>query len=101
MCFGESDKDGCGAVGGFFSLAFVGNLPMVPCGEEPSFSWHFGIRLIRYRRGPPVVRGAFSEAFGVKNRLFWYGSDIRYRKPPPVVRGAFSGAPGAQIIICC
>ena len=29
-----------------------------------------------------VVRDAFSEALGVKNRLFWYRSDIRYRKPP-------------------
>ena len=28
-----------------------------------------------------VVRGAFSKALGVKNRLFWYRSDIRYRKP--------------------
>ena len=38
----------------------------------------------------PVVRGAFSEAFGVKNRLFWYRSDIRYRKPPSLVRSRYS-----------
>ncbi len=38
----------------------------------------------------PGVRDAFSEAFGVKNRLLWYGSDIRYRKRPPTVRGASS-----------
>ena len=54
---------------------------------------------IRYRRGPstvgirircskrlPGVRDAFSEAFGVKNRLLRYGRDIRYRKPPSQVR---------------
>ena len=38
----------------------------------------------------PGVRGAFSEAFGVKNRLFWYRSDIRYRKPPSLVRSRYS-----------
>ena len=37
----------------------------------------------------PGVRGAFSEAFGVKNRLFRYGRDIRYRKRP-------SGVPNAS-----
>ena len=98
----------------------------------PWYLWHsafvafgvFGIRLIRYRRGPPVVRnmpsvrktafygtewifGAQNSllwyathfhqgALGVKNRLLWYGNDIRYRRGPPVVRGAFSGAPGAR-----
>ncbi len=59
--------------------------------------------------------GFHSEAFGVKNRLFWYGSDISVpetpfssteqtfvcAKQPPVVRDTFSGALGAQIIICC
>ena len=29
---------------------------MVPCGEETFFPGIFGIRLIRYRRRPPVVR---------------------------------------------
>ena len=47
-----------------------------------------------YARGAknrlPVVRGAFSEALGAQNRLFWYGRDIRYRKPPPMVRGTSS-----------
>ena len=38
----------------------------------------------------PEVRDAFSETLGVKNRLFWYGRDIRYRKRPPMVRGASS-----------
>ena len=40
----------------------------------------------------PVVRDAFSEAFGVKNRLLRYGRDIRYRKRPPTVRDASSKA---------
>ena len=40
-----------------------------------------------------VVRGAFSEAFGVKNRLLRYGRDIRYRKRPPTVRGCIFRAP--------
>ena len=34
----------------------------------------------------PVVRDAFSEAFGVKNRRFRYRMDIRYRKRPSLVR---------------
>ncbi len=38
------------------------------------------------------VRGAFSEAFGVKNRLFRYGRDIRCQKQPSLVRGASSKA---------
>ena len=38
----------------------------------------------------PGVRDAFSETFGVKNRLHWYGRDIRYRKPPPTVRNCAS-----------
>ena len=62
----------------------------------------------RCAKQPPGVPNAFSEAFGVKNRLFWYRSDIRYRKPhflvpnrhrcaeqAPVVRGA-SVAPSAK-----
>ena len=40
----------------------------------------------------PGVRDAFSEAFGVKNRLLRYGRDIRYRKRPPTVRDASSKA---------
>ena len=54
---------------------------------------------IRYRKRPPMVqnmhavrktgscvRDAFSEAFGVKNRLLWYGRDIRCKKQAPEVR---------------
>ena len=40
----------------------------------------------------PVVRDAFSEAFGVKNRLLRYGRDIRCQKQPSVVRDASSKA---------
>ena len=38
----------------------------------------------------PGVRDAFSEAFGVKNRLLRYGRDIRCQKQPSGVRDAFS-----------
>ena len=55
---------------------------------------------IRYRKRPPVVRGAFSGALGAQNRLLWYGSDIRYRKPPSLVRDAFSGTPGHAAAPC-
>ena len=44
----------------------------------------------RCKKQASVVRDAFSEAFGVKNRLLRYGRDIRYRKRPPTVRGASS-----------
>ena len=62
-----------------------------------SFFWQFekfgtGEGLLWYGICAPcknqasVVRDAFSEAFGVKNRLLRYGRDIRYRKPPSLVR---------------
>ena len=57
-----------------------------------------GEGLLRYgicalcKKQAPGVRAAFSEAFGVKNRLLRYGTDIRYRKPPSLVRDR----PGAQ-----
>ena len=38
----------------------------------------------------PGVRDAFSEAFGVKNRLLRYGRDIRCQKQPSLVRDASS-----------
>ena len=40
----------------------------------------------------PGVRDAFSEAFGVKNRLLRYGRDIRCQKQPSLVRDASSKA---------
>ena len=46
----------------------------------------------RCKKQAPVVRGASSEAFGVKNRLFWYRSDIWYRKPPSLVPNRYSCA---------
>ena len=80
--------------------------------EEASFPWHFwhlwhlaflafgsfgtGEGLLWYgictrcAKQAPVVRDAYSKAFGVKNRLLRYGRNIRYRKPPSLVRDAFS-----------
>ena len=46
----------------------------------------------RCAKQAPVVRGASSEAFGVKNRRFWYRSDIWYRKPPSLVPNRYSCA---------
>ena len=46
----------------------------------------------RCSKQPPLVRDAFSEAFGVKNRLFRYGRDIRCQKQPSLVRDASSKA---------
>ena len=46
----------------------------------------------RCKKQAPVVRGAFSGAPGVKNRLFWYRSDIWYRKPPSLVPNRYSCA---------
>ena len=40
----------------------------------------------------PGARDAFSEAFGVKNRLLRYGRDIRCQKQPSGVRDASSKA---------
>ena len=37
-----------------------------------------------------MVRDAFSEALGVKNRLFWYGRNIRCAEQAFLVRDAFS-----------
>ena len=56
-----------------------------------------GEGLLRYgicapcKKQAPGVRDAFSEAFGVKNRLLRYGRDIRYRKPPSLVRAMCAG----------
>ena len=46
----------------------------------------------RCAKQAPVVRGAFSGAPGVKNRRFWYRSDIWYRKPPSLVPNRYSCA---------
>ena len=71
-----------------------------PPGVRDAFSEAFGTGegLLRYgirircSKRLPGVRDAFSEAFGVKNRLLRYGRDIRYRKRPPTVRDASSKA---------
>ena len=55
--------------------------------ETPSYGTEYACRA---QKQPPLVRDAFSEAFGVKNRLFRYGRDIRYRKRPSLVRDASS-----------
>ena len=66
-----------------------GNLPQCLAfgtGEGPLW---YGICVPCSKR-LPVVRDAFSEAFGVKNRLLRYGRDIRHRKPPSTVRNRHS-----------
>ena len=55
--------------------------------ETPSYGTEYACRA---QNRPPVVRDASSEAFGVKNRLLWYGRDIRYQKRPPTVRNCAS-----------
>ena len=67
-----------------------GNCHPLSCAPDNQVRCVFGSA--PYQKTPPGVRGAFSEAFGVKNRLFRYGRDIRYRKRPPTVRGASSKA---------
>ena len=55
--------------------------------ETPSYGTE---RAFGARKPPFSARKAFSEAFGVKNRLFRYGRDIRCRKQPSLVRDASS-----------
>ena len=59
-------------------------------GTREGLLW-YGI-CARCKKQAPVVRGAFSGAPGVKNRLFWYRSDIWYRKPPSLVPNRYSCA---------
>lgn len=70
------------------------DLPVVLYGKRPLFPGIFGIRHIRYRRGPPVVRNmravlkkatlghrmGFLRHSVRKNPLLWYGADIRVLK---------------------
>ena len=70
-----------------------------PPGVRDAFSEAFGTGegLLRYgicvpcSKWLPGVRDAFSEAFGAKNRLLRYGRDIRYRKRPSTVRNEATG----------
>ena len=58
-----------------------GNLPLcLAFGTGEGLLW-YGI-CVRCSKQAPWVRDAFSEAFGVKNRLFRYGRDIRCMKTP-------------------
>ena len=50
----------------------------------------------RYRKRPPGVRDAFSEAFGTEEGLLRYGICARCAKQPPGVRDAFSEAFGTE-----
>ena len=74
-----------------FGLFYTQGFPMTPAFPDPFFPLAPCLCVrTRYRKRPPGVRDAFSEAFGAKNRLLRYGRDIRYRKRPPTVRGASS-----------
>ena len=66
-----------------------GNLPLCLAFGTGEGHLRYGICVPCPKR-LPGVRDAFSEAFGVKNRLRRYGRDIRYRKQPPLVRDASS-----------
>ena len=104
--FWRKRQDGCGAVGGFFFLAFLGNLPMALNWKRllfPGFFLAFGSFgtgegllwygiCARCSKRLPTVRDAFSEALRAQNRLLRYGRNIRCAEQPPVVRDAFSGA---------
>ena len=64
----------------------------MPFSFQASVIFGTGEGLLRYgicapcKKQAPGVRDAFSEAFGVKNRLLRYGMNIRYRNPPFLVR---------------
>ena len=75
----------------FARLRCGGNLPLcLAFGTGEGHLW-YGICVPCSKR-LPGVRDAFSEAFGVKNRLLRYGRDIRYQKQPSLVHDASSKA---------
>ncbi len=75
----------------FARLRYGGNLPLcLAFGTGEGRLW-YGICAPCSKR-LPGVRDAFSEAFGVKNRLLRYGRDIRCQKQPSLVRDASSKA---------
>ena len=89
--------------GNCHSLQSIHRLLNVPPCSNRQTGQRVSVREIRYRKQPPTVRNthsvlkkascvrdAFSEAFGVKNRLLRYGRDILYRKRPPTVRNRHS-----------
>ena len=66
-------------------LRCSGNLPLcLAFGTGEGYLWYG--KCVPCSNRLPVVRDAFSEAFGVKNRLLRYRMDIRYRKRPSLVR---------------
>ena len=70
-----------------------GNLPLA-FGTGEGHLW-YGICVPCSKR-LPGVRDAFSEAFGVKNRLLGYGTDIRCAEQAPPVRLASRNDPSGE-----
>ena len=101
MCFGDG---GCyflarGGIPGhvpghalLFSGSLINSVQAIPFSFQASVIFCTRKGLLRYgicvpcSKRLPGVRDAFSEAFGVKNRLLRYRMDIRYRKPLSLVR---------------
>ena len=86
--FGGSDKDGCGAVGGFFSLAFVAfgtfGTGMPSCGTEYACGAQKGfLRYATHFRKPSVLKTGFYGTEGISGAR---------TPPPPLVPNAFLGA---------
>ena len=101
VCFGDG---GCyflarGGIPGhvpghalLFSGSLINSVQAIPFSFQASVIFCTREGLLRYgicapcKKQAPGVRDAFSEAFGVKNRLLRYGMNIRYRNPPFLVR---------------
>ena len=75
----------------YAKLRCGGNLPLCERTRYQKQASMYGICVPCSKR-LPGVRDAFSEAFGVKNRLLRYGRDIRCQKQPSLVRDASSKA---------
>ena len=71
----------------YAKLRCGGNLPLCERTRYQKQASMYGICVPCSKR-LPGVRDAFSDAFGVKNRLFRYGRDIRCQKQPSLVRDA-------------
>lgn len=82
----------CGSLDNILGLLFSGSLG----NSVQQCSSPFCRGGIRYRKRPPAVREAFSEAFGVKNRLLRYGTDIRCAEHAPMVRLASRNDPSGE-----
>ena len=80
-----------------FGLFYTQGFPMAPAFPDPFFPLAPCLCVrTRYRKRPPGVRDAFSEAFGTGEGLLRYGIRIRCSKWLPGVRDAFSEAFGAK-----